>query len=493
MGRLKEYFLKIYDLREKYTSQTNRKTISRSKFTKNFKLWIENHPSIAENVKQTLLSYWDYFTTQIPNIWLEDIRRIVEDHRGGKLISTIYTGNKEKLDVRCANLHHFSITPSNLKKGHWCRKCARTQLALKKIPKKFEEIQKIVEEQRGGKLHSNKYVNIFTKVKVECEANHVFEITPHKIKLGQWCRKCAGNERGTLEDIRKIVSDKWNGKLHSIKYINAHTKLRVECLKGHVFEITPHHLKQGKWCAKCAGNDPGSLEDVRKIVEDQRGGKLHSTEYVNNRTKMKVECEYKHNFEIIPSDLTQGHWCAECSSGRSELVCRNIFNAIFDAKFPKKRPKWLVNDRGNQMELDGYSKKLALAFEYQGIQHYEFNQHFQKTLEVFEQRVTDDKLKRELCKKNGVTLIEIPYTIEYDQILDHIITKCNEKNIHIPKNGKLINLKELINKAYRKKGAIENDIDRQSQIDDFIPGKLDNHGAVGRSSGDCQKLSFYRQ
>lgn len=466
-GSGRELFLRLYNLIQEYSAQTKKSPIYHSyKFTKDFVLWVENLQSISDDARQNLLKKWDYLTEQIPYIRLEDIRRIVEDKRGGELISTNYIGSKGKLKVRCANSHVFSVTRSNLKLGHWCRKCARIESNLKQIRRKFEEIRVIVEDQRGGKLHSNKYINTFAKMKVECVKNHIFQITPHKIKQGQWCRKCAGLERGTIEDIRKIVEGKWAGKLHSTVYINAHTKLKVQCINGHLFKITPHQLKQGKWCGVCAGNRRGTLEEIRKIVEDQRGGKLLSTNYINNRTKVKVQCMNEHMFEIIPSDLKQGHWCAECNIWWSERICRKVFEEIFDVKFPRKRPKWLLNNRGNLMELDGYNETLALAFEYQGIHHYKFNLYFHKNLRNYYRRLENDKLKEELCEKNGVRLIQVPYKISYNQIPEFIFNFCRKNRIQYVNTS--IDIRKLINYVYREKSFNKNKKNKQNQIEDYI-------------------------
>jgi len=61
------------------------------------------------------------------------------------------------------------------------------------------------------------------------------------------------------------------------------------------------------------------------------------------------------------------------------------------------------------MELDGYSESLGLAFEYQGIQHYELCPWLHKTQQAFEAQKQRDQEKRELCKAHGVTLIEVPW------------------------------------------------------------------------------------
>ena len=58
------------------------------------------------------------------------------------------------------------------------------------------------------------------------------------------------------------------------------------------------------------------------------------------------------------------------------------------------------------MELDGYNIDLRLAFEYQGIQHRK--KAFGITDDELKNIQKEDALKLKLCKKNGVTLIQIP-------------------------------------------------------------------------------------
>jgi hypothetical protein len=93
--------------------------------------------------------------------------------------------------------------------------------------------------------------------------------------------------------------------------------------------------------------------------------------------------------------------------------------------FPKTRPSWLKNQRGGQMELDGYALSLRLAFEYQGHQHYEPALYLYSNLEKFKQRQQDDARKRRLCLQHVVTLLEIPYYISHDKLQEHLAEKLS--------------------------------------------------------------------
>lgn len=120
----------------------------------------------------------------------------------------------------------------------------------------------------------------------------------------------------------------------------------------------------------------------------------------------------------------------------NEENCRNCFEEIFNEKFPKKsNVTWLVNSSGNLMELDGYCKKLKIAFEYHGIQHYKYVKHFHNE-SSFEKRMKDDELKRKLCKQRGITLIEIPYTVKKRELRDYIIQECIKYGKKIPRYDK---------------------------------------------------------
>jgi len=64
------------------------------------------------------------------------------------------------------------------------------------------------------------------------------------------------------------------------------------------------------------------------------------------------------------------------------------------------------------LELDFFSEELNLAIEVQGKQHYQWVLFFQPTKWDFYAQKRRDNLKRGLCAKKGITLIEAPYWIK---------------------------------------------------------------------------------
>ncbi len=77
------------------------------------------------------------------------------------------------------------------------------------------------------------------------------------------------------------------------------------------------------------------------------------------------------------------------------------------------RPFFLRNpETGRPLELDCYDPVSRIAVEYSGRQHYEFPSSFFTNEQDFYNQVYRDQLKRELCDKNGVYLITVPYSID---------------------------------------------------------------------------------
>ena len=220
-----------------------------------------------------------------------------------------------------------------------------------------------------------------------------------------------------------------NGKCLSTEYINSYTKLEWECEEGHKFDATPQlvspkGLKEGSWCKKCSFNKRRtSMVEIQQIAKD-RNGKCLSTEYINSKTKLEWECHQKHKWHAILSNVkSKGSWCPHCHTYLKEEMIRVAFEQIFNSRFINSRPKWLVNSRGNLMELDGYNQSLNIAFEHNGEQHYKLSR-FNNNKDILEIRKKDDLRKIEICKSKKIYL----FIFNYKEDLFDIINLFKKKS-----------------------------------------------------------------
>lgn len=105
-------------------------------------------------------------------------------------------------------------------------------------------------------------------------------------------------------------------------------------------------------------------------------------------------------------------------SSKGEISCKQFIEFYFQKPFVKVRPDFLKNPVTQEnLELDLYNEELHLAVEYNGSQHYQYNSFMHKqSRDRFQNQQYRDLIKRDLCKKAGITLVIVPYTIEQDDI-----------------------------------------------------------------------------
>ncbi|WP_282161980.1 hypothetical protein [Ulvibacterium marinum] len=299
---------------------------------------------------------------------------------------------------------------------------------------------------KNGVCLSTVYINSKSKLHFKCREGHKWWATSSKIKMGRWCPECGGSKPLTIELMNQIAKER-GGYCLSKEYINGKTKLQWQCKNGHVWWAVPSSIRNGSWCQICQGNYKHNIQMMQDIAIS-RGGKCLSKEYINNSSELQWECSDGHVFTATPNRVrSSGRWCPICSSSLGERICRVLFEQIFNKKFPKAFPDWLINEDGNRMELDGYCSELNIAFEHQGEQHYTLNTHFIKSKEKLNRRIRLDKQKEKLCKSNGITLIAFPEIktplkiIDLKKTLEYLL---KENGISLPNDfaSKVINIDE---------------------------------------------------
>jgi len=242
----------------------------------------------------------------------------IAKQRGGVCLSTEYRNNKTKLLFKCKFGHEWEAIPNTIiSRGSWCPHCAPTAKGS------IDEMREIA-KSRGGNCLSVEYANSSTPLTWQCNNGHEWSAASRDVKSGTWCPRCAGNVSRNIQEMQEFARSK-GGKCLSRQYTNTLTPLLWQCEFGHKWRAAPNSLKsRNTWCPTCAGNARGSLQEMQEIAIS-KGGRCLSNKYENNSSKLEWKCSSGHRWFATPRDIKfgsrnrktgqrKGTWCPVCAN-----------------------------------------------------------------------------------------------------------------------------------------------------------------------------------
>lgn len=284
-----------------------------------------------------------------PDQYLAQLQQLAQS-RGGALLSPRYLGDAVKLRWRCADGHEFEQRPTSVKQGKWCRQCGWAGMGLRRRAPFRDQLYRLV-AQRGGTILSSDYAGSNTPLQFRCAEGHEWRTIAGAVLRGSWCRRCSTASRhAALRDrvrkrMERIVSER-GGTVLGSKVQSGLRRFEVQCDQGHRWWSLPQGLDLGTWCQACAKK--GRLDRLRRIATE-RGGVLLTTEYVDGRTKMRLQCGEFHHFKKCPEDLLRDQWCPTCGRAKASAVKRAISLARLRKVVAKRGGQIVSPDYKNQM------------------------------------------------------------------------------------------------------------------------------------------------
>lgn len=146
----------------------------------------------------------------------------------------------------------------------------------------------------------------------------------------------------TIDEVRGGFKKRgWT--LISTEYRGSQKKLEVICDCGHQTTITWNNFQRGQGCNVCAGNQKFSLDEVKKQFEEQ-GFELLDTNYVNNNIPVKCRCSCGNITKMPLATIKQGSNCYQCRSkkiSKSLMISEDIIRNFCDKSGCKYINHWV--------------------------------------------------------------------------------------------------------------------------------------------------------
>ena len=135
-----------------------------------------------------------------------------------------------------------------------------------------------------------------------------------------------------------------------------------------------------------------------------------SRKYISCRSKLHYLCPNGHKNKTAWNEFRSGHRCPECVEWKGERQLSEILEQLFPGKVRSQDNLGFLK----QQKVDFSVRSLRLAFEYDGVQHFEpttfGGMSRQKAVQCFIEQQQRDERKNQLCRDNGIDLVRIACT-----------------------------------------------------------------------------------
>lgn len=307
----------------------------------------------------------------------------------------------------------YNSKPYNLYMGKGCRECSAPN------KRSHEQFISLIKERYSDEyIILSEYTNSRNKVKVKhMVCGNEYETAADTLLRGHGCKKCAGLIKYTTNEVANKISNVTNGEYEIVgSYIANNKPIKVRHLKcDTIFETTYSlFITLGSRCPLCNKDYKRNNEIFTKEIFYLVGEEYIALSNFENTMK-KVRMRHNlcgNEYEVSPNSFFRGIRCPECAFSKGEdkikkYLKRNNIKYISQYMIKKcsdKRPL-----RYDFAIINGI--EILCLIEYQGIQHYKPVKIFGGINELRE-REHKDQIKRDYCKANNISLIEIPYTIK---------------------------------------------------------------------------------
>lgn len=271
--------------------------------------------------------------------------------------------------------------------------------------KKYKEklTLELLKELRPDIEILGEYKNNYTPLEVKCACGNIYYPTPQTLRDGRKCSICAGRKRYTKEELQELRPD------ITILEIKDNKHIKYKCSCGNISETSQYRLvtKHGN-CNKCYGSKVSrSKLSNKEELQKKCPSKEILGEYIDNKTPIKIRCEYGNIHMRRPCDLVYNK---PCSCGK-ESQGERLIRLYLESKNIDYKYNYSFNDCRDKLPLpfDFYLPDYNILIEYDGSQHFKEMPKWENENSNLQKRILHDSIKTNYCKDENIKLIRINY------------------------------------------------------------------------------------
>lgn len=246
-----------------------------------------------------------------------------------------YSGSTAKpVEIYCKkceqNFKKLPVKHTGLgKQNQGCTHCARDNWGAWSKDSRDDFVRKAKQKHGNRYLYDDvEYVRSSAPVQIICRIHGPFPQRPNAHLRGSGCNSCAvarvsdSQRKGKAKFVEDAVAKHGLGTYSygAVSYVNAHTKVEIECGKHGIFWQTPaHHVNQGNGCRQCGFKRSADHSRLSKEEFAARASKIHKGRYSyeqvvykNNSTVVSIYCPEHGPFNSAPSNHLAGKGCPAC-------------------------------------------------------------------------------------------------------------------------------------------------------------------------------------
>lgn len=221
-----------------------------------------------------------------------------------------------------------------------------------------------------------------------------------------------------IQRAKKVHGDKYD--YSKSVYVNIDTKVIINCPEHGDFELSPNrHIygKRGcKHCGWCKLSNSKSKSHTQFIAEVSG---IHYNYYDYSKTiytrankHITIICPEHGEFTQLANSHKQGRGCPNCNTSKGERKVAHTLDTL-NIDYIQQH---MFNDCKHKQRLafDFYIPSYKICIEYDGEQHFKSIKAFGGDKTLKRVQMLDD-IKNTYLKSNKISVLRIPYT-DYDNI-----------------------------------------------------------------------------